>query len=150
MKIRFHKFLINDTQNLLRAKRLNYFIMHNDRKTRWLHNDRIRFWILRKMNRKTNFTYKKKYKKFFINHSKTMKKNEKTNNETKNHNDFNFFEFKSTIQKHDFYQINNNFENWFRTHNKTTHWTIVQRRIVNEWFDRLINETSSKTFVCCK
>ena len=64
MKIRFNKFLINDTQDLLHAKRLNQFIMRSERKTRWLHDDRIRFRILWNLNRKTNSTRKKKYKKF--------------------------------------------------------------------------------------
>ena len=43
-----------------------------------------------------------------------MKKNEKTNDETKNHNQrihFDVFKFRSTIQKRNFYRFNNSFEN---------------------------------------
>ena len=72
------------------------------------------------------------------------------NDETKNYNDFDVFEFRSTIRKRDFYRFNNSFENWFRTHNKTTHRTIVRRRFVNWRFDRSINETKSKTSVRCE
>ena len=142
--------MINNTQNLLHARRLNQFIMRNERKTRWLYNDRIRFRILWNLNRKTDFTRKKKIQKIFIDHSKTIKKNKKTNDETKNHNDFDVFKFKSTIRKRDFYRFNNDFENWFWTHNKTTHRTIVRRRFVSWRFDQSINKTKSKTFIHCE
>ena len=82
-----------------------------------------------------------------------MKKNEKTNDKTKNYNQrihFNVFKFKLTIRKRNFYRFNNNFENWFWTYNKTKHRTIVQWRFVNWRFNRSINEMKSKTSVRCE
>ena len=127
--------------------------MRSERKTRWLHNDCIRFWILWNLNRKTDFTRKKKDKQFSSIIQKQWKKNKKTNDETKNYNQriyFDVFEFKSMIQKRDFYRFNNNFENWFWIHNKIKHWTVVWWRFVNWRFDRSISETKSKTFVRCE
>ena len=124
--------------------------MRSERKTRWLHDDRICFRILWNLNRKTDFTCKKKIQKILIDHSKAMKKNEKTNDEMKNYNDFDVFKFKSTIRKCDFYRFNNSFEDWFWTHNKTTHRAIVRRRFVNWRFNRSVSKTKSKTFVRCE
>ena len=127
--------------------------MYSERKTRWLYNDRIRFWILWNLNRKTDFIRKKKIQTIFINHSKTTKKNKKTNDEIKNHNQcihFDVSEFKSTIQKRDFHRFNNSFENWFWTYNKTKHRTVVWWRFVNWRFDWSISETKSKTTVRCE
>ena len=103
--------------------------MRNKQKTNRLHDDDTVFRISQTLNEKTDFTREKKIQKIFIDYSKTMKKNEKTNDKTKNHNQFNRFDvfrFESMIQKRHFHRINNSVRNKSRTRDETTHRIIVR------------------------
>ena len=141
LKIYFHRFLNHDSQNLLFTKFLNQSIMQNKRKTPRMHDDDVEFWLSRNLNDETNQTREKTIQKTLINRSTTVKKNEKKNNKSKKFNHrirFNVFEFGPTIRKFNFYRININFWNRFKTSCKIAHRAINQWRIVDLWFDQTV------------